>query len=200
MARPQEFDASIARDAALRLFWKQGYQATSLSELTEAMGISRSSFYASFVDKRGLFRDCLDLFAERTLAWMTQASGTQGPLQSLERFFLLDPAPRAPGEPGWGCLLVNTTLEMASVDEALCAHASDHLTRIEQQMARTLREAGYDPKTADDYAGLLMLLLSGVRVAARRTTTPETQHQQIAAAFRLLETAPNRPNAHERPS
>lgn len=200
MPRPQEFDPAKARDAALRLFWRQGYQATSLSELTGAMAISRSSFYGAFVDKRALFCDCLDIFAERTLAWMTRASGAQGPLQSLEHFFLFDPAPKAPGEPSWGCLLINTTLEMASVDEGLCAHASSHLTRIEQQMASTLRDAGYDPKAADDHAGLLMLLLSGVRVAARRTTTPKAQHAQIAAAFRMLEAALARSHAPERPS
>ena len=66
MARPIEFDTGAARDSAMLLFWRKGYLASSLPELLEEMGISRGSFYAAFRDKRSLFVECLDLFAERT--------------------------------------------------------------------------------------------------------------------------------------
>ena len=56
MARPPAFDRNHALQAAMKLFWAQGYASTSLPELLEVMGIARSSFYASFGDKRQLFR------------------------------------------------------------------------------------------------------------------------------------------------
>ena len=62
MSRPLEFDRSKALGHALTLFWRKGYQATSLADLVAAMQISRSSFYATFGDKRSLFIECLDQF------------------------------------------------------------------------------------------------------------------------------------------
>lgn len=62
--RPREFDADEALDKALHVFWRQGYEGASLSDLTEAMGISRPSLYAAFGNKEELFRRALDRYAE----------------------------------------------------------------------------------------------------------------------------------------
>ena len=70
MPRNLEFDRSRTLEAAMKLFWSRGYVATSLAELLDTMSIARSSFYASFGDKRSLFIECLDLFALRTLEFL----------------------------------------------------------------------------------------------------------------------------------
>jgi AcrR family transcriptional regulator len=62
--RPREFDADEALDRALHVFWRQGYEGASLTDLTEAMGISRPSLYAAFGNKEDLFRRALDRYAE----------------------------------------------------------------------------------------------------------------------------------------
>ena len=67
MARPIAFNRPKAVNRALLMFWRKGYQATSLADLLEAMHISRSSFYAAFIDKRSFFIECLDLWAARTM-------------------------------------------------------------------------------------------------------------------------------------
>ncbi len=62
--RPREFDTEEALDKALHVFWRKGYEGTSLTDLTEAMGISRPSLYAAFGNKEELFRRALDRYAD----------------------------------------------------------------------------------------------------------------------------------------
>ena len=60
--RPREFDAEKALDAALKVFWRKGYEGASLSDLTKAVGVNRPSLYAAFGDKEALFRQALERY------------------------------------------------------------------------------------------------------------------------------------------
>src|SRR3546814_6001693 len=71
--RPREFDVGDALAAALRVFWSKGYEGASLTDLTEAMGITRPSLYAAFGNKEALFRKALDLYEEEKLAYVRGA-------------------------------------------------------------------------------------------------------------------------------
>lgn len=68
--RPREFCVDQALAAALRVFWSKGYEGASLSDLTEAMGITRPSLYAAFGNKEALFRKALDLYEREKLEYM----------------------------------------------------------------------------------------------------------------------------------
>ncbi|WP_380786007.1 TetR/AcrR family transcriptional regulator [Sphingomonas sp. R86521] len=71
--RPREFDLDEALSAALRVFWRNGYEAASMTELTAAMGITKPSLYAAFGNKEALFHKALDLYEREKLAYMTSA-------------------------------------------------------------------------------------------------------------------------------
>jgi len=71
--RPREFDLDDALAAALRVFWRNGYEAASMAELTAAMGITKPSLYAAFGNKEALFHKALDLYEREKLAYMTSA-------------------------------------------------------------------------------------------------------------------------------
>src|SRR3982751_2569462 len=71
--RPREFDVDEALAAALRVFWAKGYEGASLSDLTEAMGITRPSLYAAFGNKEALFHKALELYEREKLAYIGEA-------------------------------------------------------------------------------------------------------------------------------
>lgn len=68
--RPREFCTENALAAALAVFWRKGYEGASLSDLTDAMGISRPSLYAAFGNKEALFRQALDLYEREKMAYV----------------------------------------------------------------------------------------------------------------------------------
>ena len=71
--RPREFCVDEALAQALRVFWSKGYEGASLTDLTDAMGITRPSLYAAFGNKEALFRKALDLYEREKLCYMAQA-------------------------------------------------------------------------------------------------------------------------------
>ena len=73
LGRPRAFDIDIALDRALGLFWEKGYEGTSLSDLTKAIGINRPSLYAAFGNKETFFRKALDRYVEKTVAFVLDA-------------------------------------------------------------------------------------------------------------------------------
>ena len=189
MARPLEFDRDAALDRAMRVFWRQGYQAASLPDLITDMGISRSSLYAAFGDKRGLMSECLDLFAQRTLQILARARAGLPPLEALRQFFDRSVVDPPGGKAEWGCLLVNTVLEMADVDDDLSAHAAARLAQVQAGFEDCLRDAGSPAAQAAELAAFLMLVNQGLRVSSRRAQPLQARRDQVATTFRVLNAA-----------
>src|SRR5882724_2242913 len=73
VGRPRAFDIEKALDRAVDVFWRKGYEGTSLSDLTEAMGINRPSLYAAFGNKEDLFRKVLDRYSDGPAAYVREA-------------------------------------------------------------------------------------------------------------------------------
>ena len=186
MARPIEFNHQQAVDKALLLFWRKGYQATSMSDLVDAMEISRSSFYSAFKDKRSLFLLCLDLFGERTCQVLQKARIQMAAIDALQFFFERHLSGPRPQQASLGCMLVNTVLEMAGVDDELSDRASEHLVEMQNLFEDCLGDAGCQPEQAHALAGVLMLLNEGIRVASRRRMKRQDQLDPIATTFSML--------------
>ena len=73
MAGVKQFDRIDVLDRAMALFWRRGYEATSIQDLVDATGINRGSLYASFTSKKGLFLAVLDHYAEKLGKPLTDA-------------------------------------------------------------------------------------------------------------------------------
>jgi len=82
---PKAFDTNAALNAAMVVFWEKGFEGTSLTDLTEAMGINRPSLYATFGDKHSLFRQALDRFGELGQSMFAQCASEMTARRFVER-------------------------------------------------------------------------------------------------------------------
>lgn len=179
MARSPEFVRTKALEAAMKLFWARGYTTTSLPDLLKAMGIARSSFYASFGTKRKLFTECLELFGDRTLAIVDNDATKMSPTALPRAFFeatVLDISQRRAKQ---GCMMVNTILELADVDEELNQLASHKLSAIENAFASTAH-------TPEELARMVMTINLGLRVQSRANHSRSALKSMINTSLSML--------------
>jgi TetR/AcrR family transcriptional repressor of nem operon len=173
MARLIEFDRNKALESAMLLFWRQGYSAASLSQLLDEMAISRSSFYAAFKDKRSLYTEALALFSQRTNLVLLSVKDDKDPRSAIKHFFehtLFSVPERRMRR---GCMMVNTVLELADVDQGLSILASQKLDEIERAFEacfeRALNSGVFSSQqTAKELAQLVMTINLGLRVSSRK--------------------------------
>ena len=183
LGRPKAFDPETALDAAMRLFWRKGYEGTTLTDLTAAMGIGRPSLYAEFGCKESLFRRALDRYTAG--AAPPEASSAR---ESFETFLRATAAGGAhPEHPG--CLLV--TGGLACGDEAMGAREA--LTTIRNDFVRAWRArfeaaqaSGELPPDADPaaLAAFTMAVANGMAVLAVGGASAETLRGVAEAAIR----------------
>lgn len=175
----------------MKLFWSRGYTATSLPELLRAMGIARSSFYASFHTKRALFEECLELFGDRTLN-IVEADARNLPPAALPRAFfeatVLEVSQRRLQN---GCMMVNTVLELADVEPQLNQLATQKLNAIENAFARAFELAQRDgqlddSRSAGELASLVMTINLGLRVQSRQGQPKQALKPIIDTSLAML--------------
>lgn len=199
MARPREFDEAAALEAAIQCFWSRGYEATSVRDLADAMGIAGPSLYNAFGDKRALYRQALAHYVERGFCERVRRfESLLAPRAAIGAFFdEIIELSLADGERK-GCMIVNAALELAPHDAEFQAALAAVLRDMEAFFHRCV-QAGQDAGTIDpsmpaaDLARMLLGLLMGLRVLARSRPEPELLHGIVRPALALLDgTTPSR--------
>ena len=171
MAGKKAFVPDQALDAAMNLFWKQGYEASSIGDIVQATGLGRGSLYDTFGDKHALYVAALKRYLAKVPADIEldeQASlkeTLEGYFQRWIDLLLADPEHR-------GCFLVNAMIEMAPCDAEVDAVTQSALQRLEEKLYHLLIKAqvrGELPWTYDPHQGANFLLgiLISIRVLAR---------------------------------
>jgi AcrR family transcriptional regulator len=172
MARPRSFDIDAALDAALLLFWKNGYEGTSLTDLTEAMGINRPSFYAAFESKEAIFKRVLDRYEQTgpgsDIARALEAPSARAVVESL-LYGYADAAGKR-NRPR-GCLLVQGALACSDESEAVRRDLAQRRDAGETALRHRLERAKRDgdlPADAkpSDLARFVWTLCQGMAVQA----------------------------------
>jgi TetR/AcrR family transcriptional regulator, transcriptional repressor for nem operon len=173
MARPREFDEVTALEAAIECFWQRGYEATSVRDLAERMGISAPSLYSVYGNKHDLFVRALERYLDHsTRARIRRLEDSLPPKQAIRRFIDEIIERSVNDRERRGCFLINSALEVAPHDGELGALIADRLAEIEAFFCRSIKAAqaeGTVPRerNAQDLARLLLGILLGIRVLAR---------------------------------
>ncbi len=173
MARPREFDEATALEAAIECFWHRGYEATSVRDLADKMGISGPSLYNAYGDKRALFAQALEHYVDHSARELIKRLETSLPPKQAVRRFIEEIIDRSVNDrERRGCFLINSALEVAPHDRQLGALVADRLAEIEAFFYRSIKAAqakGAVPpnRVARDLARLLLGVLLGIRVLAR---------------------------------
>ncbi len=174
--RPRAFDPEQALEAAIGLFWSKGYEGTSLSDLTEAMGINRPSLYAAFGNKEELFRRACERYGER--ATLIDDACARCTAREAVEDFLFSAAANAVHPEHSGCMLVTAGLagseESAGVRQSLCdarrASVESWRARFERAKAEGDLPPQADPESLAQY---VMTIAHGMAVQARSGATTD---------------------------
>jgi TetR/AcrR family transcriptional regulator, transcriptional repressor for nem operon len=173
MPRPAEFDREKALDQAMRQFWCKGYEATSIQDLTESMGIKPGSLYNTFQDKHTLYLEALDRYQATVGGCIFDVLVEPLPLHdALTRFFAAVIDDELSNTEEKGCFIVNATLELAAHDEQVAARAkqaaenSQALFRTRLLQAQSLGELN-PTSDVNALAAFLLGTVQGLRVMAQ---------------------------------
>lgn len=173
MARPKAFDTDEALQQAVEAFWSQGYEATSVQDLLNAMGINRGSLYTTYGDKQRLFQAAMARYRREVVApRLADLEDDGSGLAEIEGFFAGLVARARDGAGRKGCLMTNTCVELAPHDSTAAAAVRANLARIEAAFAAALEHARQrgELATGADTAALarfLVTLLQGLQVMSK---------------------------------
>lgn len=193
MARPRKFKQDDALEKAMHVFWQKGYEATSLDDLTAAMGIKRQSVYNSFGDKHALYMQSLERYRAARRASMREYLTGQGTLkEGFRRLFnhIVNDAVEDPEHKG--CMVVNAMAELAGADPQVRKLVETAETENETVFAEVIEAAQAKGELSRDknskaLAAFLYNGVIGLRVRARKNVDKSTLVQIVEVTLAVLE-------------
>lgn len=202
MARTKEFDPDVALQRAVELFWERGYEATSMADLVDHLGLARASIYATFGGKRELYLKALERYRHDRDPGVVERLAQPGPVLPAIRDLVWDWVDEALSDPDHrGCLVVNAAVELAPSDRAVAQGVLASWNTLETALTTALIRAkaqgelpaGRDPRAI---ARFLLVTLQGLRVLGRADPDPARLRDTARLALEILE----HPAAEESPS
>ena len=190
MGRPREFDIEKALDTASELFWRKGYEGTSLSDLTGAIGITPPSFYFAFKSKEALFKQLVDRYQCGHLGFLAEAFNQTTPLAVAEwvLYGLADAYTSKPHPPG--CLALNCSLPCSDETEGSIRHdlaERRKATRIElRKRFKRFKSSGALPADADPdaLARYVLTIAWGMAVEAQSGASRDDLYRTVKLALK----------------
>jgi len=169
----KQFDEADVLDKAMQAFWAHGYEATSIQDLVDCMGINRGSLYATFGDKRSLFLKTLERYeTHHRRTWLDALGRRHTPRAAILSVFEGAISAALSDDSRSGCLLVNTAIELSPHDDEIAQLVANGLSETEAFFRDSVLEGqrvGDIPSHVDPAhtARALLGLLTGLRVLAR---------------------------------
>ena len=173
MARTKNFDETAVLDKAVDIFRRQGFKGTSPEELVTHLGISRSSLYNAYGDKRGLFIKSLDRYQELTSKALNDiADGAEDAFEGIKGIFDMTVHNLFEDKMPKGCFLVNSIVEFGADDADTVAIVKKSMDTNREAMLRLVKRLD-NKLDADTLADYLVNCLSGISVSAKAGISKE---------------------------
>jgi TetR/AcrR family transcriptional regulator, transcriptional repressor for nem operon len=194
MPRNKAFQEEEVLEKAMQVFWKKGYNATSMEDLVTGMGINRASLYDTFGDKKQLFLKILAFYQNQSNRNIqaVMALKKPSPKAQLVAFveFLMDESLEESQEPR-GCLLANATSEMALLDPDICQFVTNNVHSFEQTFENLIREGQAvgefkAPISSEHAATFLSNFLYGVRTVSKTKPDATKMRESLVLALSVL--------------
>jgi TetR/AcrR family transcriptional regulator, transcriptional repressor for nem operon len=193
MARPREFESDAVMDGVMRVFWAQGYEATSLDDLCAATGLNRSSLYASFGDKRALLLMSIERYIELGSSRIVSTLAQPIPIrQAMAQMManLVDSVVAGPGRTG--CFIGNCAIELARHDKQALQLARKGMQKFELVLFTAFTRAQEQGELRRDVdvaalARFFMSSMQGLRLVGKVNPDRSTLEDITATMLRLLE-------------
>ena len=177
--RPRSFDRNAALTRAMEVFWSQGYEGASISDLSEAMGIGSPSLYAAFGSKEALFREAIELYGRTEGPAIWDAVENAPDARSAVAGFLTATAHSfsRPGKPR-GCMVVLSQLNATEASASVCAALRENRAQGQSGLEARLRQAvaaGELPVSTDvaALAAFYLTVQQGMSIQARDGASEE---------------------------
>ncbi|WP_321433137.1 TetR/AcrR family transcriptional regulator [Trichococcus flocculiformis] len=190
MARSKEFNEEEALDKAMEIFWKQGYEKTSIQDLVDQMGIHRRSLYDTFGDKHSLFVQTLERYESLIAAQIrNQITEEMTTVESIRKIFEL--AVYSDNASPKGCLMVNTAVELSLLDNEISQRIKSAFKQTENLIANLLIRGQARGEVASSFdinelARYIHNALIGVRVLVKMTADPKEFDSTIDMTLSIL--------------
>jgi TetR/AcrR family transcriptional regulator, transcriptional repressor for nem operon len=181
--RPREFCEVAALNAALEVFWQRGYDATTLDELTEAMGLSRSSFYSCFKSKHQTLLAAVHYYCDSNFGRLQSLTAGREPHDNIR---LIVRAMADPQGGRRGCFLVNCISALSPHDPEVAAIGHYQMVRIEALIAGQFSQAGLSAALAAAKARALLSLSMGATMLRKAGADAGQINAMLSAAEPLI--------------
>ena len=193
MPRPKNYDEVKVLESAMKAFWSRGYEATSMNDLVRATGINRGSLYTAYPHKHALFMSVLEHYDRiYRVEHLKQISAWHSPRDAIVAVFEQAATKPVDSSTPWGCLLVNTALELSPHDSEVCGfiehclHGVETFFFIQIKAGKQAGEITTKQSTRSTAQALLSLFL-GLRVLTRAKTRHCTIDAVISQARMMLQ-------------
>ena len=191
MSRSKEFDPERALDKAMNLFWRLGYENTSLEALMKAMGIARQSLYDTFGDKRALHLKAMAHYRDQTNSQMQKMLNEIPSVKDGFRRLLYGMAAETREQHERGCLLLNANLQRDAKDAVIRDFLRDNQARVEAIFLRALTRAQKQKELSpEDDPGALarffVVTIQGMRAMARLKSDKKALEQVARVALAVF--------------
>ncbi|MDO1512433.1 TetR/AcrR family transcriptional regulator [Maribacter confluentis] len=177
MARKKQYIESEVIDKAMQLFWRNGYESTSMHMLEREMGINKFSIYSSFGNKHGVFLECLKSYKTRVHAIFEKFKKAKNGVEDIKAFFYDSVAIGNMNGNQKGCLVTNTYYEFAHSDDQLVKEEMESFMKdLKQLFIEKLKiNTEKDLATIEQQANYLLLAKHGLAAATKVNSNKEIE-------------------------